>query len=87
MIQKDLVKKFPYILAWGRLMGSSDHRISTSLLSAEASNAPTDATYVKDMSATTGTGRWSTVDGIVNPNTLAHLEEEVRKIKAEYLIE
>lgn len=82
MINKQLAKKFPYIVAWGHMMGSMDYYIDNQLLSAEASGAPEDAIYVKNKDADTGIGKWATLDGVVNPDTTEFLLADAAKVIA-----
>lgn len=45
---KNLSTKFPYILAWGRMLGSRDYYIANELIEAQQDNAPKDALYQRE---------------------------------------
>jgi hypothetical protein len=57
---------YPYIRAWGRMMGSMPYYIEDRVAEARKDRAPQDATYKKD-------GTWLTVDGITNEETRSQL--------------
>lgn len=79
---KELRKKYPYIVAWGKMIGSMDYYINDMVRQAEKDGAPEDATYVKNVTSDNATGKWSTMDGVVNANTRIYLEEVVEKLKS-----
>lgn len=51
---KKLAKKYPYIVAWGRFVGSHGYYILRQMQKAEKANAPSDAIYERDNNS------WST---------------------------
>lgn len=77
----ELKKKYPYIVAWGKMMGSMNYYIEDMLRQAERDGAPEDATYLKNINSDNATGKWSTMDGVVNPNSRLFLESVAAKIR------
>lgn len=61
-----LMEKYPWIVKWGKHMGSFDYYVEAQLVRAEQTNAPTNATFENTKPGGGGTGQWSTVDDITN---------------------
>lgn len=61
------MKKYTFIKAWGRMLGSSDHYINNEREQAEMDGAPTNAIY-RDSD-----GNWHTTDNIESIETLKRL--------------
>jgi hypothetical protein len=65
----DKTGDYPYIRAWGEMLGSSDAYITEQVEQARRDKAPANATY-RDRNA----GRWSTTDDISSQGTRAQLD-------------
>lgn len=68
------VKKYPYVYAWGRLMGSFHYYIEQQLEAAVKDKAPENAIYKKD------DGTWATTEGLIK-SAMFNLDNYVREIK------
>jgi hypothetical protein len=62
MNAQELRSKYPYIVRWGRMMGSYDYYIDNQCAQAEEDKAPTNAIYKRS-------DGWRTTDGITNEQT------------------
>lgn len=62
-INARLAKKYPLIVKWSHMMGSSAYYINQQLGLAHDTKAPEDATFY------IGNGKWSTAGDIKNPLT------------------
>jgi len=69
-----LKKKYPYVYAWGKLMGSYNYYIENQMELAEKENAPKNATFRKD------NGGWNTTTHL-QPHTIAELNEYIAGTK------
>ena len=60
-------REYPYIMAWGKMMGSGDPYVLEQVEKANAAGAPVNATHEDSA------GGWSTTDDIVSNQTRAAL--------------
>lgn len=75
MIDRYLLKKYPYIYAWAKHIGSSHHAIGHTLWEAEEDHAPPIAIY-KDPT----TSQWITIENLVSPATIDKLHTIVAEL-------
>jgi hypothetical protein len=68
----NLRKKYPYLVAWCRMMGSYDYYIQDQLQKAEETNAPHDCIYERD-------GVWKRYSEIKNPDAVARIDRLMGK--------
>lgn len=73
-MDKNLAEKYPYIVWWGKSLGSFDYYIEAQLKLAEQTNAPVTATYRQQ------DGTWATIEGITNPNTRDQLVRWCKRV-------
>lgn len=64
-----LIDRYPYIYAWGRMMGSRQYYVFDQIMDAIVENAPLDAVYKKD------DGTWATFREVTNPSTRKHITD------------
>jgi hypothetical protein len=67
--------EYPYIVLWGRYLGSYDYYIEQEVAQAKKDNAPKNATF------TDSTGRWHTFDEVKNPSTIEWFAQNMKKGK------
>ena len=71
-MQKMDAKSYPYIVAWGRYLGSFDYYIALQIELANEDGAPADAIYKKD------DGTWATFGGIKDDYTKRQVEARLK---------
>jgi hypothetical protein len=69
---------YPYIRAWGRMLGSHQSYIEEQVRRARLENAPKNATYRKT-SGLRGDGGWSTDPEIVSEYTRQRIDEIIKE--------
>ena len=67
-----LYKKYPYIVAWGWMLGSKSYFVDDECWRAEQDGAPTDAVYKSH-----STGEWVRVGELQNAEARVRLEDRV----------
>lgn len=63
---------YPYIRAWGRMMGSHSYYVDDQVEKARRNKAPQNAVYYNINS-------WQTFDKVTNPHTIAVITRLVRE--------
>lgn len=66
--------KFPYVCAWGALLGSHDYYVANELRQAHADHAGMDAIYKRD------NGTWATVKDVQSEDTVDYLHKFVKEM-------
>lgn len=69
----NLALKYPYIVWWGKSLGSFDYYIEAQIKLAEQTSAPETAIYRQQ------DGTWATIEGITNPSTRVQLERYCKR--------
>ena len=69
---KELRRRYQYIVAWGRLMGSYDYYVNSQVLQAYHSNAPERAVYSNEEG-------WRVIDDVAE-STRAVIEKIIVKL-------
>jgi hypothetical protein len=60
--------KYPWIVKYGRMLGSYDYYIDNQVERAEATNAPVNAIHEQTAVGGERTGKWATIDDVINPD-------------------
>lgn len=74
-----MANQYPFIRAWGQILGSNVWYIDDEIARAKKAGAPARAIYPKHANDGSGqkTGEWATVDDIANSDTKARVEKIV----------
>jgi hypothetical protein len=67
---------YPYIVLWGKMMGSGQYYIDAQVEQARADDAPANATF-KRSEYGERPGQWSTIDDCTNPDAFVRMGLEV----------
>lgn len=69
--------KYPYIVAWGHMMGSFDYYINDECERANADGAPSTAIYEESSpdNNVRHSHKWVTFDEVTSPSTLYEMKE------------
>jgi hypothetical protein len=68
-----LAKKYPYIVAWGKMLGSFESYIEDHLITAELEQAPATAIY------SMAEGGWKTISDVTNEHTAEYCRSYVKE--------